>query len=95
MRKEEGSTYLSNFVSEGVCFITVLHEHLILSVCLMLVIQLDDIIVIHLLVNATLALCIHPVVLCQQFILADDLLDHVQVSLLILHQGHHLSLIHI
>ena len=55
----------------------------------MLVIQLYDIIVIHLLVDATLALCIHPVVLCHKLILADDLLDHVQVGLLVLHQGDH------
>ena len=81
-------SYLSNFFGKGVRLVAVLHVHLILGFRLMLVIQLDDIIVIHLFVDAALALCIHPVVLRQKFLLANDFLDYIQIGFLVLHKGH-------
>ena len=56
-------SYLSDFLCKGVCLVAVLHVHLELGLRLLLVIQFDDIVVIHLFVDAALTLCIHPVVL--------------------------------
>lgn len=53
----------------------------------MLVIELHDIVVIHLLVDAALSLGIQPVGLREQLLLANDLLDHIQVCFFILDQG--------
>ena len=63
--------YLSNFVSEIVCLVTVFHKHLVLRFCFVLIVQLDNIAVVHLFMNTTLALGIHPVVICHQFVFAN------------------------
>ena len=82
-----GLTYFSDLFCERVSFVAIFHEHLILALRLMLVIELHDIVVVHLLVDAALSLGIQPVGLREQLLLANDLLDHIQVGFFILDQG--------
>lgn len=72
--------YLANFVCEIVCLVAVFHKHLILRLCFVLIVQLDNIAVVHLFMNATLALGIHPVVISHQFVFANYFSHHVLYS---------------
>ena len=62
--KKSEVTYISNFIGQGVCFITILHIHLEFRVCFTVLVQFNYIIMIanHLMNTAFLS-CILPVVL--------------------------------
>jgi hypothetical protein len=71
------NTYFSYLICETVCLVAILNEHLVLFLRLLLVIEFDYVVVIHLFVDAALALRVHPIVGREQFILTNDFFDHV------------------